>query len=374
VARFGNWEQVSAHYHQLLDAYDIASAYQPSEEEAEDHALYRSELLTLRHTADLGLRAEFMASLDTLAPKFQASPNQILDSWKKVRTTWNEVEQQSTPWKKYVPTLHFYGLKCQYHRWLVRLLKLDFGRSFQDDKPVLTRIGEALRWTLFISIFVVIVVYAGSIRLGTFAAVHRNSKRERVLSILLFILHSLPSFWVATLLINFLATPDYLKLFPAGGVMSDGNSSMSLGAQLLDYAWHLILPTLCYIYGAFTVLSRQMRAGMLDVLESDYIRTARAKGLPERKVVMRHALRNSLIPLITTFAGVFPALVGGSVIIERIFGIPGMGREILTAIMQHDYPVIIGVFTLTALLTLFGILVSDVLYAIADPRISYQRK
>jgi peptide/nickel transport system permease protein len=158
-------------------------------------------------------------------------------------------------------------------------------------------------------------------------------------------------------------------------VQSLGNSeAWPLGKRLADWALHLILPVLISTYGSFAFLSRQVRTALLEVLGQDYIRTARAKGLPERTVVWRHAFRNALLPLITLFGAVFPAMVGGSVIVESIFEVPGMGRTTYQAIFAKDFPLVIAVFTLTAVLTLVGQLVSDILYALADPRISYQKK
>jgi peptide/nickel transport system permease protein len=177
------------------------------------------------------------------------------------------------------------------------------------------------------------------------------------------------------LLITF-ANPDVLHWFPASGVKPASaypiNTSFFEKVKLsLPY---LVLPTIAYTYSSLAFLSRLTRGSMLEILQQDYIRTARAKGLSERVVVYKHAFRNALLPIITVFANILPAALGGSVILESIFSIPGMGRETFNAIQNQDYPMIVGVFTLTGVLTLIGYLLSDLLYVAVDPRISFQKK
>lgn len=150
--------------------------------------------------------------------------------------------------------------------------------------------------------------------------------------------------------------------------------TFTLWAKVGDILWHLVLPMIVYTYGSFAFISRQMRSAMLETIRQDYIRTARAKGLPERRVIFIHAMRNSLIPIITLLAGILPGLIGGSVIVETIFSIPGMGELSYRALIARDYPMIMAVFTLSAVLTLVGILLADVLYSLVDPRIAYDKQ
>jgi peptide/nickel transport system permease protein len=184
----------------------------------------------------------------------------------------------------------------------------------------------------------------------------------------------MPSFFIGVLLLYTFANPDVLRWFPVSGIQD---------ATLFDPEWnnweklkhrspYFILPLVTYIYSSFAFLSRIMRVSVIDVFGQDYIRTARAKGLGEGKVVMKHALRNSLLPIITVFANIFPLAVGGSIIIETIFTIPGLGFEIYSSILNSDYPMIIAVFTIIGFLTMIGYLISDILYAVVDPRISYK--
>jgi peptide/nickel transport system permease protein len=186
----------------------------------------------------------------------------------------------------------------------------------------------------------------------------------------------MPAFWVATLLLLVFANPTVLHWFPSSGVKPA--TGYPADASLLEKVKlslpYLILPTIAYTYGSLAFLSRLTRSSMLEILHQDYVRTARAKGLPERVVIYKHAFRNALLPIITVFANILPATLGGSVILESIFSIPGMGLETFHAIQNQDYPVIVGVFTLTGILTLIGYLLADVLYAAADPRIAFSKK
>jgi len=194
------------------------------------------------------------------------------------------------------------------------------------------------------------------------------------MTVLLFALYSLPNFWLATMAIVYLGGGDFWNLFPAYGLRSLGYESWPWWQQLSDEMWHLILPVTCMSYYTLAVLSRYMRTSMLETIRQDFIRTARAKGLSERVIVYRHALRNSLIPIITLMADVLPALIGGTIVVETLFSIPGMGLLSYEAVFNRDYPLLMGIFTLSALLTLAGILISDFLYTLVDPRIGYEKR
>jgi len=251
----------------------------------------------------------------------------------------------------------------------------NFGTSFQDNRPVFEKMLERVPVTLLMNILAIIIAYAIAVPLGIYSSTHPGTMLDRASTLFLFALYSLPVFWVGTLAVNFLANPEYAALFPSGGLRSPAFAhDWDWWRKLSDYASHLVLPMLVYVYADFAFISRQMRSSMLEVIRQDYIRTARAKGLAERAVVYRHALRNALIPLITIVAALVPNLIGGSVIIESIFSIPGMGELSYKALLARDYPMIMAVFTISALLTLLGMLLADILYSVADPRISYDKK
>jgi peptide/nickel transport system permease protein len=260
----------------------------------------------------------------------------------------------------------------QYWKWLRRLARLDFGTSFKDGRPVIEKIGERLPITMTLSFTSLFLVYLISVPLGVHSATHQYKLSDRITTFVIFVLYSLPNFWVAHILLTYACGGEYLNLFPLAGISSPGASEMGWFQWFLDRSWHLVLPVFCYTYRGLAGLSRYARAGMLEVLRQDYVRTARAKGLAERVVIMKHAFRNSIIPIVTLLGGLLPALLSASVIVEQIFSIPGIGRLGFEAVLNRDYPVIMGFATIGATLTLFGILMSDLLYAFVDPRISYE--
>jgi peptide/nickel transport system permease protein len=212
--------------------------------------------------------------------------------------------------------------------------------------------------------------------MGVSLAVRKGSSFDRIVTTTNFILYSLPVFWVATMAIIFLTNKTYapfLDLFPDHGVGKTG-SDFGFFERVLDRAHHFALPIFCSLLGSFAYLSRQMRGGMLNVLRQDYIRTAFAKGLSNREVYWKHAFRNSLIPIITMFASFLPAMIGGSLIIEFIFTIPGMGQVSYMSIVSRDYPLLFTILMVSAILTMVGNLLADMLYGVIDPRISFVKK
>ncbi|MCZ7646364.1 MAG: ABC transporter permease [Planctomycetota bacterium] len=254
------------------------------------------------------------------------------------------------------------------------MLFLDFGMSVTTTSvSVWQKIKEALPVTLAMNLIVVIVIYLSSLPIGIHSATHQNTFSDKSTTVLLFVLYSLPSFWVSILMIKLMVSlPDYLRL-PFQGIFPAGAEEMATLPLLWACTKHLALPVAAQCYGSLALLSRFMRASMLDVIRSDFVRTARAKGCRETTVIYRHALRNSLIPIVTLLGGLLPGLLGGSVIIETIFGIPGMGYLGYNAVLTRDYTVLMALFTASAVLTLLGILVSDILYVLVDPRISFEK-
>ncbi len=263
-------------------------------------------------------------------------------------------------------------IPVQYLLWLQRIVTLDFGRSYKDNRPVTDRILERVPVTLQLNIISIFLVYLFAIPIGIYSSTHQYSFSDKAVTLFLFILYSMPSFWMATMLILYLGGGDHLHWFPITALSSMGAAEMSSSEWLLDRLWHLVLPVFCLTYAGLAYVSRQMRAGMLETIRQDYIRTARAKGVSEKVVIFKHALRNSLIPIVTLLGFLLPAMLGGSIIIESIFTIPGMGQLGFEAILSRDYPVVMAVTTIAAFLTLVGLLLSDVLYAIVNPTISLE--
>jgi len=265
-----------------------------------------------------------------------------------------------------------YGLDdpvlVQYGNWLKRLVHLDFGRSFsQDRRPVWDKITERLPVTVLINLLSMALIIAVAVPLGIISAVRRDSWFDRGTTLLVFIGFAAPSFWLALLLMDWLGV--YLGLVPVSGIKSFGHEYLSPFQRVLDIAHHLILPVFVSAVGGVAGFSRYMRSNMLDVIRQDYILTARAKGLSERVVIGKHALRNALLPLITILGLSVPGLIGGSVIFESIFAIPGMGKLFYDGVMMRDYPLIMGILVIGAVMTLVGNMLADIGYALADPRI-----
>ncbi len=269
--------------------------------------------------------------------------------------------------------MRLYGLDkpipIQYANWLMRVVKLDFGDSIKHHRPVLDIIKERLPITLTLNLLAFFLIYTISLPLGVTTAVKQNSAYDRSVTVLLFVLWSLPTMWVGQMMIGYLN-----KWFPVAGLSSNAADTMPFFTWLNDRLWHLVMPVTCLTYAGFAYLTKQVRAGMLDNLRADYVRTARSKGLKERTVILRHAFRNSIIPVITIMATVLPAMIGGSVIIESIFSIPGMGLLAFEAVTTRDYNVVMAVSTIAGFLNLVGLLLADIAYAIADPRISFEGK
>lgn len=260
----------------------------------------------------------------------------------------------------------------QYWLWLTKIATLDFGLSYRDNRPVMDRIWERLPVTLQLNVISMFLVYLIAIPLGIHSSTHQYSLSDKITTTTLFVLYSMPSFWVATVLILLLGGGDYWQVFPITGISSLDAEQLPFFEWLLDRIWHLVLPVFCLTYTGLAYVSRQMRAGMLETIRQDYIRTARAKGLSENVVVFKHALRNSLIPIVTLLGFLLPAMLGGSVIIESIFTIPGMGQLGFDAILSRDYPVVMAISTIAAFLTLIGLLLSDICYALVNPTISLE--
>ena len=300
-----------------------------------------------------------------------------------------------------------YGLDqpmtTQYLRWLNNIMPVgfatgpdgargefgfktpDLGSSFVKNRPVLDLVAEALPITLLLNALTVPLVFVGSILMGVYTARFRGGALDVSIGTVNLALWSVPTIWMGVVLIGFLASEEYLKWFPTSGLSSLRSDTWNFlptfgtpsepGYQrgyLLDMLWHLVLPVICLTYSGFAFLTKLTRAAVLENLLSDYARTARAKGASERAVLWRHVFRNSLLPLITVTASILPGLLVGSVIVESIFSIDGMGRLAVEAVQMRDREVVLSITLITGMLTLFSYLLVDICYALADPRVSYE--
>ena len=259
-------------------------------------------------------------------------------------------------------------LHVQYWLWLKKLALFDLGTSFSSDhRPVVDKVMERIPITIVINVLSLFMIIVIAIPIGVLSAVHRDSLFDKATTVFVFIGFAVPTFWLALLLMILFGVK--LNWLPISGLRSIGYGEVSFFAALFDMAKHLLLPVLLSAFGGLAGLSRYMRSNMLEVIKQDYITTARAKGLSERTVIYKHALRNALLPVITILGLSVPGLIGGSVIFETIFAIPGMGQLFYMSVMSRDYPVIMGILFIGAILTLLGNLIADISYAVADPRI-----
>ena len=259
-------------------------------------------------------------------------------------------------------------IHVQYWSWLKKISHGNLGISFSSDhRPVTAKIMERLPITIMIEFLSLLIIIAIAIPLGVLSAVHQNSLFDKIAGVFVFIGFAIPTFWLALLLMIFFGIQ--LGWLPISGLRSLNYEYLTPWAQFVDLTKHLILPLFISSFGGLAGLSRYMRANMLEVIRQDYIMTARAKGMSERDVIYKHALRNALLPAITILGLSIPGLIGGSVIFETIFAIPGMGQLFYMVVMARDYPTVMGILLIGAILTLLGNLIADVAYALADPRI-----
>lgn len=267
-------------------------------------------------------------------------------------------------------------LLVRYAKWMASTLSGDFGYSFSLGRPVLDVIRSLLPNTLLLSGCALLLSFALGIGVGVAQAVRHRSRTDSAVSVVLLFFYSMPSFWLALMLVlvlSYLARSvwHWPVWFPVSGMTSMDYDVMGWGGRLLDRLWHLALPVLSLTLVLTAGVARYARASMLEVVRQDYIRTARAKGLPERTVVLKHALRNALIPIVTLGGLYIPLLFGGTVFIESVFAWPGMGKAIVDGIVVRDYPLVMGTSLMFAALVVAANLLADVLYAVVDPRIRH---
>ncbi len=283
-------------------------------------------------------------------------------------TTGSEVSQEQID-----NMMKLYGLDTNvfegYLGWLGKLVRFDFGNSFKYQIPVIDVIKDSMGVSFAVALIATIFEFLIAIPLGVTAATHQYSVRDYIVTVLVMIGISLPSFFFGQLLKNIFAIQ--LGWFPSSGLI-DASKDLSGVALLLDQAWHLFIPILTVVILSIGGRMRMTRTNMLEVLNSDYIRTARAKGLKEKVVIYKHAFRNTMIPLVTSLAGLLPGLFSGAIITEQVFGLPGIGNKAFDAMLVADIPFIMGYNMFLALLSVIGVLLADVMYAVVDPRVKLE--
>lgn len=281
---------------------------------------------------------------------------------------WGELNPKITPQVKEMFRKKFHLDRPLYEQYVLNMTDLFNGnlRSIKDDRPVLDKILERLPATLKLNIASILLSLTFGLLLGIFCARHAGRMPDTIASLVAFVFIAVPTFWIANLALIGLVK---FTSVPVLGTQSYGIDFPNTASMILDQLWHIVLPATILSLGGIAVQSRYIRASMLETLHEGYVRTARAKGLDEDAVFYKHALRNSIRPLITGIGGLLPALIGGAVIVETIFAYPGMGRLGYEAVLERDYPTLVALNFIVATLVLLGNLLSDVLYAVADPRV-----
>jgi len=261
-------------------------------------------------------------------------------------------------------------LHTRFAKFWKSLLTFDLGTSFLHRRPVWDLVLERLRISVTLSFGALLLAYALAVPIGIFSSVAHNTWADRIVSLKLFALYSFPMMFLGVLLREYLSVD--ADLFPVSGYESPDHASLTVLQQFGDHVWHLVLPLLTLTAASLALYSRYMKSGLIEILRADFVRTARAKGLGEFVVVLKHAVRNGLIPIITLLGASLPVLIGGSVVVEKIFGIDGMVKLGLEAVVKRDHAIIMGINVIAAVLTMVGVFLADLCYALVDPRISYR--
>ncbi len=367
ISQYGNWPQIETYYNNIRSLELEILSLPDSLDAAKVKIPLRDLYISYRHET-INNRIDEIRSV--------LSENKALSKWLNtdfdvLKNKYGDVFNQATPRKLLMPSIQWHGFRNQYHAWIGSFVRGDFGISIFERRPVADKLAPALFWTMVLNLGAIFIAFLISIPLGVYSAARSGSQFDKATSLGLFMLYSLPAFWIGTMLLIFFTTKEYgMDIFQGIGL-----GEIPMSAPWWKQIWlampHLLLPIACIAYPALAFLTRQVRGGMVDVLGQEYIKTARAKGLSEKTVIWKHGFRNALSPIITLLASVFPAAIAGSITIEFIFNIPGMGWLTLNAILQKDWPVVFAVLMLGSVLTIVGILVSDILYAMTNPRVRF---
>ncbi len=361
----GNWPQVQVFYQQLLQ-FNRSFYAVKFQEQVHRMAIdaWSKQIQYARQLAPIQAAMDTLplAGLDTLYPALNTE-------YQLVKASYQQVIQQATPAKNYWPAFAWHGFNNRYHVWFTRFLSLQWGNSYKADrKPIKDTLRNNIAWTAGLSLASMLLAFAIAVPLGLWAASRAGSKTDTFVSTFLFGLYAMPSFWVAILLLTFFTQPQYFDWFPSQGTgyTHDGMTWLQIFVARLPY---LILPLITWTYPLVAVIFQHTRVGIINSMADDYIRTAFAKGLPKRKVLTIHALRNNLGPLIVVFASMFPRMITGSVVLEYIFNLPGLGKQLVESISYPDYPMVFVITMLVSFITMLGFLLADFMLAWANPKL-----
>ncbi len=359
IWQYGNWSAISV-FHKQNKAFLLKIGQNTEgvnfQNNAQQLLIQHSEAAISFYIHELELLA------DTTLFKYDVT---------KIAQAYAHLKQNATTYLLYIPRFHWFGFDNQYHHWLTQFLKGNFGLS-KNDQAVIEKLKPALSITLVLSLFAIILAFVIGVPLGVFIATNRNRQRGRWVMRSIFAIYSLPTFWLSTLAAMFLTTRYYgLKIFPNVGLATDVPVGATIWETLFWSTGHLVLPIICMALHPSTVIARQMQGAIGNVLKKDFIQTARAKGLPQNRIIWHHAVRNALTPLITLFGQMIPSMITGAFAVELIFNLQGMGRTTLEAIFSNDWSVVYAVLMLLSLLILLSNVLVDVLYRWFNPRVRF---
>lgn len=363
VHRYGNWPEIAGYYQQLIY---LQNHYNQIKEPS------------LRNNQNRQLNVLFLNTepekvyhgISELAPSRMSLPdNRLHGKWiLQLTSSFTEVIQSAKPWRSLIPVIHWNGWQNQYHHWLLGLGQGDWGISLRDSRPVTDIIGEALSHTLLLTLVSIVLVFLFATFIGVFLMHQSHFRWRKPVLTFLYALDTIPLFLLTLGLLLLLTGSGLLSFFPSYG-LGNANVEDGLLLQLFSQLYYLFIPICCLTLSALPYVTSQVYQALQQIEPQEYVLTARAKGLDEYQVIGKHVLRNALLPLITVFTGFLPSVVGGALVIEVIFAIPGMGRLMADSVMARDYPVILGVVLCLAMAKMLALLLADCLYYLADPRI-----
>lgn len=368
----GNWLAVERYYESLGSLKKVLQAM-PVQWNSEARSSLGQVINSLQFSSDFGVAKLQLDEIARLIPQDSLLQQQTFPAYQQLRKSFDYLLAHPQKAKLYRPRLVWNGFDNQFHHTFLGYLRGNLGLSFDDAKPVSAKIGRALSWTVLINVCALPIAYLLAILIGVRMAVHQGSRFDHRANTVLFSLYAMPSFWVALVLLVVFSNPDWGMNFISITGMMDLDETSSWNTWLSVSFRQLIIPILCLIYPAMTVLTRQMRSAMIVALNQDFVRTARAKGVGENEVIWKHAFPNAAFPLITNFGSLLPEMVAGSIIVESIFNIPGMGYLLIYSMGSQDWPVVFGIILLGTLLSMVGLVLVDLAYAWLDPRVRFDR-
>ncbi len=368
----GNWSAVERYYECLGGLKKVLQAM-PVQWNSDARSGLGQVVNSLQFSSNFGVAKLQLEKMAQLIPQDSLLQQQTFPAFQQLQKSFDYMLAHPQKAKLYRPTLVWYGLNNQFHHTFLGYLQGNLGQSHDDAKPVSAKIGRALSWTLLINIFALPIAYWLAIFIGVRMAVRKGSRFDQRANTLLFGLYAMPAFWIALVLLVAFSNPDWGMNFISITGMMDLDKDSSWATWISVSFRQMIIPILCLIYPAMTVLTRQMRNAMIVALNQDFVRTARAKGVGEKEVIWKHAFPNAAFPLITSFGSLLPEMVAGSILVESIFNIPGMGHLLIYAMGSQDWPVVFGIMLLGTLLSIVGLLLVDLAYAWLDPRVRFDR-